>query len=277
MRKPPDPITDFPTGAYVTGMEGDPFKGDPDFMTSLARGLDVIQVFTPQRRRLSVSQISQKTGIPRAAVRRCLYTLSKLGFVYAEDGKNFELRPRILTIGHAYLASAPLAKSSQPVLKHISQTLNESCSLATLDGDDILYIGRASTARIMTIDLDIGSRLPACSTSMGRVLLSYLPMDQLARYLKRVKPTPYTPYTLTRISALKAELEKVREQGFSLNDQELEIGLRSLAVPITGQEGHVVAALNVGANAGQVSTEVFMQRILPVLREGAQELSLLLR
>lgn len=121
--------------------DADPFKGDPNFMASLARGLDVIQAFTPQRRMMSISQISQKTGIPRAAVRRCLYTLGKLGFVYAQDGKNFELRPRILALGHAYLASTPLARAAQPVLKHLSEMLNESCSIATLDGDDILYMG----------------------------------------------------------------------------------------------------------------------------------------
>lgn len=125
----------------LTG-DGDPFKGDPNFMASLARGLEVIQAFTPQRPLLSISQISQKTGIPRAAVRRCLYTLSKLGFVYAEDGKNFQLRPRILALGHAWLASTPLARSAQPVLRHLSEMLNESCSIATLDGDDILYIAR---------------------------------------------------------------------------------------------------------------------------------------
>ncbi len=178
----------------LTG-DGDPFKGDPNFMASLARGLEVIQAFTPQRPLLSISQISQKTGIPRAAVRRCLYTLSKLGFVYAEDGKNFQLRPRILALGHAWLASTPLARSAQPVLRHLSEMLNESCSIATLDGDDILYIARASSSRIMTIDLDIGSRLPAWATSMGRVLLSHQPEEKLNDMLARVTMIRYTPQT----------------------------------------------------------------------------------
>ncbi len=176
----------------LTG-DGDPFKGDPNFMASLARGLEVIQAFTPQRPLLSISQISQKTGIPRAAVRRCLYTLSKLGFVYAEDGKNFQLRPRILALGHAWLASTPLARSAQPVLRHLSEMLNESCSIATLDGDDILYIARASSSRIMTIDLDIGSRLPAWATSMGRVLLSHQPEEKLNDMLARVTSDPLYP------------------------------------------------------------------------------------
>ncbi|WP_051916707.1 MULTISPECIES: IclR family transcriptional regulator C-terminal domain-containing protein [unclassified Serratia (in: enterobacteria)] len=272
------PFTDAPSEdhRFVAGSSNDPFKGDPNFMTSLARGLEVIQAFTPQRRLMSISQISQKTGIPRAAVRRCLYTLNKLGFVYAQDGKNFELRPRILTLGHPYLASTPLAKATQPVLKHISQMLNESCSIATLDGDDILYIARASSSRIMSIDLDIGSRLPAFATSMGRVLLAHLPPEELNSYLRRVNLVRYTQHTLTNVSHLKEELKKVRTQGYAINDQELEIGLRSIAVPLMATNGSVSAALNVGVQAGLVPISELTERVLPVLRDAAQELSLLL-
>lgn len=260
---------------YVGG-ERDPFKGDPNFMTSLARGLEVIQAFTPQRRVLSISQISQKTGIPRAAVRRCLYTLGKLGFVYAEDGKNFQLRPRILSLGHAWLASTPLAKSAQPVLRQLSEMLNESCSIAILDGDDILYIARASSSRIMTIDLDIGSRLPAWSTSMGRVLLSHLPEEQLNDTLARAHMIRYTPQTLGSVSELKEELKRVRQQGYALNDQELEMGLRSIAVPLFNPQGGVEAALNVGVHAGQVPAQELRERVLPQLQAAARELSLLI-
>ena len=268
MEKHPDDI--------LTG-DSDPFKGDPNFMASLARGLEVIQAFTPQRRLLSISQISQKTGIPRAAVRRCLYTLGKLGFVYAEDGKNFQLRPRILSLGHAWLASTPLARSAQPVLKHLSDMLNESCSIATLDGDDILYIARASSSRIMTIDLDIGSRLPAWSTSMGRVLLSYQPEEKLNDMLTRITMIRYTPQTISSVSKLRSELKAVRQQGYALNDQELEMGLRSLAVPLFNSQGQVEAALNVGVHAGQVSAAELLDRVLPELQKAASELTLLLR
>ena len=259
------------------GGERDPFKGDPNFMASLARGLEVIQAFTPQRRVLSISQISQKTGIPRAAVRRCLYTLGKLGFVYAEDGKNFQLRPRILSLGHAWLASTPLAKSAQPVLKALSTRLNESCSIAVLDGDDILYISRASGARIMTIDLDVGSRLPAWSTSMGRVLLSHLPEEQLNDFLGRINMIRYTPQTIVSVSKLREELQRVRQQGYALNDQELEMGLRSIAVPLYNPHGQVEAALNVGVHAGQVSAQALREQVLPALQDAALELSLLLK
>lgn len=271
MEKHPDDL--------LTG-DSDPFKGDPNFMASLARGLEVIQAFTPQRPVLSISQISQKTGIPRAAVRRCLYTLGKLGFVYAEDGKNFQLRPRILALGHAWLASTPLARSAQPVLKHLSEMLNESCSIATLDGDDILYIARiarASSSRIMTIDLDIGSRLPAWATSMGRVLLSHLPEEKLNDMLARVTMIRYTPQTVDSVNKLRAELKRVQQQGYALNDQELEMGLRSLAVPLFNPQGQIQAALNVGVHAGQVSTREMLERVLPELQKAARELTLLLR
>ncbi len=253
-----------------------PSESDPDFMTSLARGLAVIQAFSPQRRVLTISQISQRTGIPRAAVRRCLHTLGKLGFVSAEDGRNFSLRPRILALGHAYLASTPLANAAQPVLRHISNTLNESSSVAILDGDEILYIARAFTSRIMTIDLHVGSRLPAYCTSMGRVLLSQLPSDELDAYLQRAKLIQHTPNTLVSSDDLRAALESVRRNGYAVNDQELEIGLRSIAVPIAAPNGRVVAALNVGAQAARVSVSEMESRFLPVLKDGARELGLLL-
>src|SRR6266404_3042543 len=152
------------------------YSGDPNFMASLARGLAVIRGFTQQRRHLTIAQLSQRTAIPRAAVRRCLYTLTKLGYVASDDGRTYALRPRILALGHAYLSSTPLANAVQPLLDQITSELHESSSMAVLEGDDILYIARSSTTtRVMSIDLGIGSRLPAYCTSMGRVLLASLP------------------------------------------------------------------------------------------------------
>ena len=249
--------------------------GDPNFMTSLERGLAVLQAFSQERRVLTTSQISQRTGIPRAAVRRCLYTLAKLGFVAEEDNRLFSLRPRVLKLGHGYLASTPLAHAAQPVLRHLSSTLNESCSVAILDGDDILYIARASTSRIMSIDLHIGSRLPAYCTSMGRVLLAQLSEREIDAYLERTKRIQYTPRTIVSSDGLRSTLESVRTNGYALIDQELEIGLRSIAVPIHGADGRAIAALNVGVQAARISIAEMESRILPALREGAQELGLL--
>lgn len=249
--------------------------GDPNYMTSLERGLAVLQAFSQERRVLTTSQVSQRTGIPRAAVRRCLYTLAKLGFVAEEDNRLFSLRPRVLKLGHAYLATTPMAHAAQPVLRHISSTLNESSSVAILDGDEILYIARASTSRIMSIDLHIGSRLPAYCTSMGRVLLADFSADALEAYLERTKLVQYTPRTIISREGLRDTLDSVRHNGYALVDQELEIGLRSIAVPIYGSDGRAVAALNVGVQAARVSTAEMESRVLPVLREGAQELALL--
>lgn len=169
---------------------------DPNFMLSLARGLEVLNAFTPQRQRLTISQLSQKTQISRAAVRRCLYTLAALGMVHSPDGRSYELLPRVLAVGHAYLAGTPLAKVAQTALDNLGKALGESCSAATLDGDNVLYIARAAVNNLLSIDLGRGSRLPAWATSMGRVLLSALPEEQLEVTLSRVTLIRYTPHTL---------------------------------------------------------------------------------
>ena len=134
----------------------DEFHGDPNFMMSLARGLLVIQAFSERRLQLSISQLSKRTTLSRASVRRCLYTLSKLGFAGTDDGRSFYLRPRVLALGHAYLSSMPLATAAQPILEHLSQILHESCSIALLDGIEIVYVARAHVTRIMAIDLGVG-------------------------------------------------------------------------------------------------------------------------
>lgn len=183
---------------------------DPNFMLSLARGLEVLNAFTPQRQRLTISQLSQKTQISRAAVRRCLYTLAALGMVHSPDGRSYELLPRVLAVGHAYLAGTPLAKVAQTALDNLGKALGESCSAATLDGDNVLYIARAAVNNLLSIDLGRGSRLPAWATSMGRVLLSALPEEQLEVTLSRVTLIRYTPHTLCDLSGLRAEIARVR-------------------------------------------------------------------
>ena len=153
----------------------DALSGDPNFMTSLARGLSVIQCFSHATSFLTVSQISQSTGFSRASVRRCLYTLSKLGLANSEDGTHYALLPRVLTLGHSYIFSMPLSKVAQPVLDRLSQVLRESCSIAMLDGTDVIHVAHANISRVLAVDLSMGSRLPAIYTSMGRVLLAHLP------------------------------------------------------------------------------------------------------
>jgi IclR family pca regulon transcriptional regulator len=255
----------------------DALTGDPNFMTSLARGLAVIQAFSERKTQQTISHLSGKTGLSRAAVRRCLYTLVKLGFAGSDDGRHFFLRPRILTLGHSYISSMPLATAAQPVLQHVSRLLHESCSIATLEGDEIVYIARVNVTRIMSIDLGVGSRLPASCTSMGRVLLASLPAEDVEAYLERVKFTRYTERTVTTAEKLRQVLGLVKRNGFSIVDQELEVGLRSMAVPIQSPNGRAVAALNVGTHAQRVSIQNLQTKFLPHLRAAAQELSMLLR
>ena len=252
--------------------------GDPNYMTSLARGLAVIQAFSQQRHQLTVSQLSNQAGFSRAAVRRCLYTLTKLGFAGSSDSRHFFLRPRVLTLGHSYISSMPLATAAQPVLEHVSHLLHESCSIATLDGLDIIYVARANVTRIMSIHLGVGSRLPAFCTSLGRVLLAHLRPEELESYLARVELTACTQWTVSSVDRLRQILRLVRRNGYAIVDQELELGLRSMAVPIQNPDGNnVVAALNVGTHTQRVSIQTLQTRFLPHLRAAAQELSMLLR
>lgn len=282
MRKPSRrPASTVPSAPEAAPVESsDPMHampGDPDFMTSLARGLTVIRAFTRQKRQLTIAQISQRTGIPRAAVRRCLYTLGQLGYVGTEDRRTFSLRPKILELGHAYMTSSPLAASSQPILDRVSDVIHESCSMAILDGDEILYIARSSTQdRIMSIDLGLGSRLPAHCTSMGRVLLAGLPPGELADYLKRVRIIAYTNRTVTSVTKLAQLIDDVRRKGHALVDQELEIGLRSLAVPVHDHLGRTPAAINVGVQASRVTAADLETRILPELETASREVGMLL-
>ena len=255
----------------------DALTGDPDFMTSLARGLAVIQAFSQKKRQLTISQVSAKTGFSRAAVRRCLYTLAKLGFAGSDDNRHFYLRPRVLALGHSYISSMPLATAAQPILEHFSRLMHESCSIATLDGLDIVYVARANVTRIMAIDLGVGSRLPAFCTSMGRVLLANLPPDELESFLARIQFTRYTDRTIVTVDKLRPILRLALRNGYSIVDQELELGLRSMAVPIQNPSGKVVAAVNVGAHAQRVSNQDMLNKFLPHLRAAAQELCMLLR
>ena len=271
-----DIVAPNPT-AVTPASEIEALTGDPNFMSSLARGLAVIRAFSQQRRELTIAQLSHRTDIPRAAVRRCLYTLGKLGYVGTEDGRTYALRPRILALGHAYLSSTPLATAVQPLLDQISDALHESSSMAVLEGDEILYIARSSTTtRLMSIDLGLGSRLPAYCTSMGRVLLAELPPGELDQYLSRVKLTRLTTRTVSTATELKRVLAEVRRDGYALVDQELEIGLRSIAVPVKDAAGRCVAAINVGTQSARVSVAEMQARFLAPLQAAASELAVLL-
>jgi IclR family pca regulon transcriptional regulator len=255
--------------------KGSAATGDPDFMLSLARGLQVLRAFSDQRRSLTIAQISHRTGIPRASVRRCLHTLIELGYAEAQD-KHFSLKPKVLSLGYSYLSSTPLTVSAHPYLNQISRSLNESCSLAVLQDDEVLYVGRSAASRIMSVSLTTGSRLPAYCTALGRALLAHLPAPELDAYLARVPLKAMTERTVVNPDSLKEILAGVRDAGYALVEEELEIGLRSIAVPVTGASGNVLAALNIGAHAARASKRKMEEDFLPALLNGARELSILL-
>jgi IclR family pca regulon transcriptional regulator len=218
-----------------------------------------------------VADVSRITGLPRASARRCLHTLSVLGYATSINGR-YELTPAILTLGQAYLSSVAVARIAQPILERLSDDVRESFSVAVLDGDEIVYIARAAARRILSIGLTVGSRLPAACTSMGRVLIAA--DDQVrARFVRRVKLRRYTDRTITDARALAAELDTVRAQGYAIVDQELELGLRACAVPIVRPDGGVVAAINVGLHAGRADAATLKREFLPLLRKAADRIS----
>ncbi|WP_374727339.1 IclR family transcriptional regulator [Haloactinomyces albus] len=235
---------------------------------SLARGLAVIRAFNESRPEMTLSEVARVTDLSRAAARRFLHTLVQLGYVWT-DGRVFALTPRVLELGFSYLSSVSLPEIAQPHLEKLVAQVHESVSVSVLDGDDIVYVARVPTSRIMTVSINIGTRFPAYATSMGRVLLAHLPEAELEDYLHRVQPEPLAPHTLKTRDALRGELDRVRAQGWCLVDQELEAGLRSLAAPIRGRSEQVVAAMNVSSHASRTSGEHARRVLLPPLLETA--------
>ncbi|MHB9880376.1 IclR family transcriptional regulator domain-containing protein [Pacificimonas sp. ICDLI1SI03] len=248
--------------------------GDPEFMTSLARGLAVLSCFAEQERAMTIAQASRLTGLSRPAVRRCLHTLVRLGYA-TQDGTNYALRPKAMSLGYAYLSSTPLAVRAQPLLDALRDELGESCSLGVIDEDRVYYIARAEISRIMSVALRVGSRLPLYATSMGRVLLAGVSSEKRAAYLARTELVALTEMTQTSPARLQAICDKVEEEGFALVDQELEEGLRSVAVPVRAIDRRVVAAINVGTSAMRMSEAELRTRILPALRRCSRELAAL--
>jgi IclR family transcriptional regulator, pca regulon regulatory protein len=241
-------------------------------LESFARGLAVIQAFGAHQPSPTLSDLSRATGLPRATIRRCVQTLVELGFAQS-TGRQFSLNPKILKLGFAYLSSAPLPRLAQRYLDQISDRLNESSSVSVLEGDEVVYVARASTTRIMAVDLSVGSRLPAFCTSMGRVLLAALPQGEVRARMEKVTRQSFTPSTITGIEDLLSQLELVRRQQFAIVDQELEIGLRSIAVPVRAEGARVVGAINVSTHAARVSLEQLRGPVLQILRSAAAELS----
>lgn len=245
---------------------------DRDHMLGLEKGLAVIACFDADHQRLTIADIARMTGLTRATARRCLITLARIG--YAEtDGKFFRLTPRVLKLGYAYLSSTPLTAILQSALERLSEAIGESCSASILDGNEIVYVARAATKRIMSVGLSVGARLPAFCTSMGRVLLGALPEDEARRHVETSTRRPLTPKTRTEVSAIMAAIASARADGFAIIDQELEIGLTSIAVPVIDIRGRTLAAVNVGTHASRFSPDMLVRDLLPKLKAVQAEMS----
>jgi IclR family transcriptional regulator, pca regulon regulatory protein len=235
-----------------------------DLLGSFAKGLSVIETFSAERPKLSISEVSAITGLDRATARRCLLTLNELG--YADyDGKNFSLTPRVLRLGTSCLATMPLPRIVQPLLDKLSNEIGQSTSVSILDGGEIVYVARAAQQRLMSINLMAGSRLPANCSSMGRVMLASLPDTEVRKILKANPPTKRTTKSITSLKAILDLVQQARRDGFAIVDQEIEIGLRSIAVPLYDSRGQTVAALNVGVAAVQDSAEDLKHQYLEKL------------
>jgi IclR family transcriptional regulator, pca regulon regulatory protein len=252
------------TGAAAAPAADTPGVRNSDFVQSLDRGLAVIRAFGPDRERLSLSEVARATGLTRAAARRFLLTLVKLGYVRS-DGREFSLRPRVLELGYAYLSGLTLPEVAAPHVEELVARLHESSSISVLDGHQIVYVVRVPTKRIMTVAISVGTRFPAYATSMGRVLLAAMGEDELGRYLSEVSLEPLTSRTVTDPVGLRAILGQVARQGYAIVDQELEEGLRAVAAPIRGAADVGMAAINVSTHASRVSLTAMRAEIVPAL------------
>ncbi len=230
-----------------------------------------------KKRRMSIAQVSHRTGIPRAAARRSLHTLSKLGFVAVDDTRRFYLRPRVLSFSHAYLSSSPLAVLAQPILDRLGESLHEACSLGILDGDEIVYLARSASSRVMSPALNVGRRLPAYCTSIGHVMLAHLAPHELDG-VSGARPgfIPTRSYTLTSPEKLRSMLHDVHESGFAFASQQMEARLCTLAVPVRDTGGHFVAGMNVILQGRLVAASDMAARFARPLQDAAMELGSLL-
>ena len=250
-----------------------------DLVGGLEKGLAVIEAFDQERARLSISEVAQRAGLSRAAARRYLLTLSHLGYV-DHDGKGFALSPRVLRLGQSYMHSARLPRVLQPELQRLAAAMQEATCAGVLDNADVVSLASATGGRVVSTTLQTGTRVPAYCTANGRVLLAAKPAAQLDVWLAQQQSLhafkPLTPRTLTQPETLRQEIDKVRQQGYAMVDQEMELGLRTLAAPLRNHRGDVVAAINVSALAARVSLDVLRERFLPTLQDAQQRLRPLL-
>src|SRR5215831_3616812 len=258
---------------FLTDPISEEQAADGDFVQSLERGLSVIRAFDADHAKLSLSEVATSFRNSLTAARRFLHTLVHLGYMRSNDGR-FSLRPKILELGYAYLSSLTLPEVAMPHLEELVEQVRESSSVSELDGEDVVYIARVPTKRIMTVTISVGTRFPAYATSMGRVMLAAQSEERLEEYLESASLRGLTGHTITSATALRRELRKIRSQGWALVDQELEEGLRSIAAPIRDADGQVIAAINVSTHAGRRTLNSIVEELLQPLLATALRIEL---
>jgi IclR family pca regulon transcriptional regulator len=261
---------DMPTAAELEA-----FSGDPHFMLSLARGLLVLQAFVGHGPKMTVSDAARATGLARATARRCLYTLEKVGYVRM-DGSAYVLESRFLPLARAYLRSLGPEGSVQVVLDRLRDQIDETVAIGKLDGAHVVYASLSRKSRTRTLGGTVGMRVPAFCTSMGRVLLAALPETEVTPVLASFPPVKFTPFTLTDPGEIRDRINEAARNGFSINDQELDLGLRAMAVPIRDHRGRVIAALNAGGERDRLSNTLLVGQFLPAMQEAAEEIGQLI-
>jgi IclR family pca regulon transcriptional regulator len=240
-----------------------------DWIAGLEKGLAILEAFDDQHPRMTPTQAAARTGLTRTAARRYLLTLEHLGYLYT-DGKLFGLTPRVLRVGWSYFDSARLPRTVQPYLQQLSATLNESVYVSVLDDWELVVIARNGGSRVMTTGFVLGARVPAPLTSPGVVLLGYRPdQDSVRAWLSGAELTPFTPYTLTDNARLEEKIRQARADGHAVIEQQLQVGVRGIAVPMKNRHGDVVAALSTNMPIGKESTDAALRRVLPHLQEAA--------
>jgi len=242
-----------------------------DHVGSLAKGMAVMEILAANPAGLTLTEMADRAGLTRAGARRFLLTLAATGYA-TQNGRRFQLSARLLTVARTWLQGTPLWTFAEPIMRELSAAFNESCSAAILAGEDVVYVARAPSRAILSVTLHIGTRLPAYCTSMGKVLLSGLDEEQFQAFLEKAALTPNTPKTITHPAALRDAVARVRRDGFAIADEELELGLRSIAVPIRDGTGKIVAALNVSTQTARFSVPEMKREILPKLKNAAERI-----
>lgn len=250
-------------------------KDEKEYVMGLEKGLAIVEAFGIARGPLTLSQAASITGHTKAAVRRSLLTLCKLGYA-RQDGRSFQLAPRSLRLGHAYVLSDPLTKVAQPILEMTSERTRESASIAVLDSQDSVFVARSTHRRSLSSGLGIGARLPAYASATGRVLLSETPATDVEFMLNRMTRPALTPRTRTTLREIMKEIARVRSHGYALSDEELEIGLRSVAVPIRNGRGELIAAMSLAVSTSRMTREQAIEQLVPELESARRHFASLL-